>query len=74
MSHIGDRDQALLPDLALVAPEGTVTLTSLAATADAVLCEGTTDPADRPELLRRARRIVAGTPEAVATFAGTLRA
>ena len=62
MAHLGGRDESALPDLALVVPSS-VSLTALAASADAVL-SATPDPASRPELLRRARRVV--DPSAVA--------
>jgi hypothetical protein len=58
MGRLAGRDESKLPDLALVVPSS-VSLIALAASADAVLTDGSTDPASRPELLRRARRIVA---------------
>jgi hypothetical protein len=57
MARLAGRDEAALPDLALVVPSS-VALVALAASADAVLTDGSTDPSSRPELLRRARRIV----------------
>jgi glycosyltransferase involved in cell wall biosynthesis len=72
MSRLAGRDQAALPDLALVAP-GETSLAALAATADAVLTEGPTDPAARPALLRRAQRIVPAEREALAEYCRLLR-
>jgi hypothetical protein len=66
MAHLAGRDESTLPDLALVVPSS-VTLAALAASADAVLTDGPTDPAARPELLRRARRIVAAGDRAATT-------
>jgi len=57
MGRLAGRDESQLPDLALVVPSS-VSLIALAASADAVLTDGSTDPASRPQLLRRARRIV----------------
>jgi glycosyltransferase involved in cell wall biosynthesis len=57
MSRLAGRDESTLPDLALVVPSSTP-LTELGASADAVVTDGPIDPAARPELLRRARRIV----------------
>ena len=54
MARLAGRDEAALPDLALVVPSS-APLVALAASADAVLI----DPgAERPELVRRARRVV----------------
>ena len=73
MAHLTSHDESQLPDLALVEPSS-VGLAALAATADAVLTDGPTDPASRPELLRRAQRIVpAGDRDALAALAGELR-
>ena len=73
MGRLERRDQAALPDLALVVP-GETSLTALAASADAVLTDGPVDPAARPEVLRRARRIVpAGDAGAVRALAADLR-
>jgi hypothetical protein len=57
MARLAGRDESQLPDLALVVPSS-VSLAALATSADAVLIDGSTDPASRPELLRRARRIL----------------
>ena len=72
MAHLAGRDQSDLPDLALVLPSD-VTLTSLSASADAVMIDGPADPAARPELLRRAQRILAAEGEALAAWATQLR-
>ena len=73
MGRLGGRDQSALPDLALVMP-GETSLAALAAGADAVLTDGPADPAARPELLRRARRIVAAADAgAVGALASDLR-
>ena len=72
MARLAGRDEVGLPDLALVVP-GDVTLTALAASADAVLTDGPADPASRPELLRRARKIVPATREAVEQYASATR-
>jgi glycosyltransferase involved in cell wall biosynthesis len=69
MARLAERDQSSLPDLALLEP-GSVSLVALAASTDAVLTDGSTDPASRPELLRRARRIVRTTdPESIRALA-----
>jgi glycosyltransferase involved in cell wall biosynthesis len=60
-----------LPDLALCEPES-VSLASLVAAADAVLVDAPS--AERPELCRRARRVVAATPEGLLDYAATLPA
>ncbi|HEX6458945.1 MAG TPA: glycosyltransferase [Thermoleophilaceae bacterium] len=59
-----------LPDLALCEPDS-VTLASLVAAADAVLV----DPASagRPELCRRARRVLHATPEGLLDYAASVR-
>jgi hypothetical protein len=56
MAHLAGHDESALPDLALVVPSE-VSLTALAASADAVL-SATSDPTVAPALLRRARRVV----------------
>ena len=72
MAHLDGRDEATLPDLALVVPS-TVTLAALAASADAVVVDGSPDATARPELLRRARRIVtSGDPTALAALRAEL--
>ena len=65
----GHREDTL-PDLALCEPES-VTLASLVAAADAVLV----DPASaaRPELCRRARRVLDATPEGLLDYAASVR-
>ncbi len=73
MARLAGRDESALPDLALVVPSS-VSLIALAASADAVLADGPADPASRPELLRRARRIVpAADRDAVSALRDALK-
>jgi hypothetical protein len=72
MGRLAGRDESTLPDLALVVPSST-TLGELGASADAILTDGPLDPAERPELLRRARRIVAADAESIRALASELR-
>jgi glycosyltransferase involved in cell wall biosynthesis len=72
MARLAGRDESALPDLALVEPSS-VPLAALAASADAVLSDGPTDPAARPELLRRARQIVPADAGAIAAYADRMR-
>jgi hypothetical protein len=72
MGHLSGRDESTLPDLALVQPNKDVTLVGLAAAADVVLVERPIEVSDRPELLRRARRVL--TPADVAGWATELDA
>ena len=73
MAHLAGRDESQLPDLALIVPSN-VSLISLAASADAVLVDAPTDPSERPELLRRARQVVAAVDaDAVRALAASLR-
>jgi glycosyltransferase involved in cell wall biosynthesis len=71
MALLARHDEKSLPDMALVEPSS-VTLTALTASADAVLTDGPTDPAERPELLRRARRIVPADANAIRVVAQEL--
>jgi glycosyltransferase involved in cell wall biosynthesis len=71
MARLAGHDEAALPDLALVMPSN-VSLASLAASAAAVLT-AETDPTARPELLRRARRLVLPERDALAELAAQLR-
>ena len=61
MARLAGREESRLPDLALVVPSS-APLAALAASADAVLIDAGTE---RPELLRRARRVVPATDPAV---------
>ena len=70
MGHLSGRDESTLPDLALVQPSKDVTLVGLAAAADVVLVERPVDVTERPEQLRRARRVL--TPGDVAGWAAEL--
>ena len=72
MGHLSGRDESTLPDLALVEPSKDVTLIGLAASADVVLVERPLDVTERPELLRRAMRVL--TPGDVAGWADELQA
>jgi len=63
-------DENDLPDLALPEP-GSVTLASLVAAADAVLVEPAS--AGRPELSRRARRLIVAGPEDLLDYAAEIR-
>jgi hypothetical protein len=63
-------DENDLPDLALPEP-GSVSLASLVAAADAVLVEPA--PAGRPELSRRARRLIVAGPEDLLDYAAEIR-
>lgn len=58
-----------LPDLALCEPDS-VSLASLVAAADAVLVDASSE--GRPELCRRARRIVPASPEGLLDYASAL--
>jgi glycosyltransferase involved in cell wall biosynthesis len=60
-----------LPDIALCEPDS-ASIASLVAAADAVLIHP--DEADRPELCRRARRLVHATPEGLLDYAAQVRA
>jgi glycosyltransferase involved in cell wall biosynthesis len=60
-----------LPDIALCEPDS-ATIASLVAAADAVLIHP--DDAQRPELCRRARRLVYATPEGLLDYAASIRA
>ena len=71
MAHLAGRDEESLADLALVVP-GSASLAQLAASADAVLTDGPVDPAARPHLLRRARRVVPATAAGVRALAEEL--
>jgi hypothetical protein len=71
MGHLGGRDESSLPDLALVQPSADVTLTGLAASADAVLVEHAVEVTENPSLLRRAVCVL--TPGDVAGWADKLR-
>jgi glycosyltransferase involved in cell wall biosynthesis len=73
MARLAGRDEATLPDLALVEPSN-VSLTALAASADAVLTDGPADPAAHPELLRRAKRIATAEPESIRALRAALTA
>ena len=62
-----------LPDLALC-PHSEATAVALAASADAVLVDQDADPAVRPDLHRRAHRVVGGSAEAIRAFAAEVGA
>jgi hypothetical protein len=62
-----------LPDLALC-PHSEASAVALAASADAVLADAGADLASRPDLFRRARRVIEATPDAVRAYAEELRA
>jgi glycosyltransferase involved in cell wall biosynthesis len=70
MGHLAGRDESTLPDLALVQPSKDVTLIGLASTADAVLVGRPMEVTERPDLLRRALRVL--TPGDVAGWAAEL--
>jgi hypothetical protein len=57
-----------LPDLALC-PYSEASAIALAASADAVLADAGADRAARPDLYRRARRVIDGTPDGVRAYA-----
>jgi hypothetical protein len=57
-----------LPDLALC-PYSEASAIALAASADAVLADPGADRSARPDLFRRARRVIDGTPDAVRQYA-----
>jgi hypothetical protein len=63
-------DEDNLPDLALPEP-GSVSLASLVAAADAVLVEPAS--AGRPEVSRRARRLIVAVPEDLLDYAAEIR-
>jgi glycosyltransferase involved in cell wall biosynthesis len=69
--HAAGHSDHDLPDLALPEP-GSVSLASLVAAADAVLV----DPASvgRPDLCRRARRVLEASPEGLLDYAAAVRA
>jgi hypothetical protein len=70
MGRLAGRDEATLPDLALVQPSANVTLPGLAASADAVVVERPMDVTERPAILRRALRVL--TPADVPGWAAGL--
>jgi hypothetical protein len=72
MARLANADESALPDLALVVPSS-VSLVSLAASADAVLADAATDRSARPDLFRRARQVIDAAPENVRAFVAECR-
>jgi hypothetical protein len=62
-----------LPDLALC-PHSEASAIALAASADAVLADAGADRAARPDLYRRARRVIEADADAVRAYAAERRA